>query len=121
MEDTPESQGRGEDPDAAIRPAAVTQPKRRRALIAVLAVTTVIALVAAVVGFVMASRPSDGRIGVFSRRPAFAWPTKLSRFWPVPALERPSRPSKGWSPRSDLRKCLTTIRCAGSWRTTPGP
>lgn len=56
MEDTPESQGRGEDPDAAIRPAAVTQPKRRRALIAVLAVTTVIALVAAVVGFVMASQ-----------------------------------------------------------------
>ncbi|KZS67821.1 hypothetical protein [Mycobacterium ostraviense] len=54
MEDTTERQVAGEEQHAAEHPSAVAEPKRPRALIAGLAVTVVIVLVAAVVGFVMA-------------------------------------------------------------------
>ncbi|KZS80253.1 hypothetical protein B4U45_27990 [Mycobacterium persicum] len=54
MEDTTERQVTGEERQAAEHPTTVAEPRRPRALIAGLAVTVVIVLVAAVVGFVMA-------------------------------------------------------------------
>ena len=54
MENTTEPQATGEEQDAAEHPAAVAKSKRPRVLMAVIAVTAVIALVAAAVGFVMA-------------------------------------------------------------------